>query len=55
MYVGYIPNRADMNENGCIDEIELINFIDRWKFSVADVSISEMMEAVGLWKEGVGC
>jgi arabinan endo-1,5-alpha-L-arabinosidase len=46
---------SDTNSNGCVDTDEVIAFIDRWKLSVADVNMPEMMESIGLWKSGVGC
>jgi hypothetical protein len=48
-------HRADTTQDGCIDSTELIVFMNRWKASVADVSMPEMMGAIGLWKAGTGC
>jgi len=31
---------------------QLNAFIDRWKVSNADVTLKEIMEAIGLWKRG---
>jgi len=44
-------HRADNNpQDGCIDMNELSAFIDLWKQN--SVNIGELMEAVGLWKQG---
>jgi hypothetical protein len=48
-------HRADSNQDGCIQTNELLAFIDRWKISSKDVTMPEMMEAIGLWKAGTGC
>jgi hypothetical protein len=48
-------HRSDSSQNGCIDMNEVIAFLDRWKISVADVTMPEMMESIGLWKAGLGC
>ena len=50
-----IGNRADNDGDGCIENVEVFNFMDRWRVSIADVSMREMMEAIDLWKRGVGC
>jgi hypothetical protein len=47
--------RADTSHDGCIDETELMDFMNKWKMSVADVSMPELMQAIGLWKAGTGC
>jgi hypothetical protein len=31
---------------------ELTAFIDRWKLNNQDVTIRELIEAIGLWKKG---
>jgi hypothetical protein len=49
-------HRADNNpQDGCIDLGEMLAFMNRWKVSVADVSMREMMGAIALWKAGTGC
>ena len=48
-------HRADTNENGCVEQSEIIKFINRWKISSTDVTMIELMEAIGLWKSGTGC
>jgi len=45
-------NRADTNSDGCISNPELTAFIDRWKVSNVDVTLKELIEAIGLWKRG---
>jgi hypothetical protein len=47
-------HRADTNEDSCVDNLELSTFIYQWKLNNLDVSIRELMEAIGLWKRG-GC
>jgi cysteine-rich repeat protein len=46
---------SDINQNGCVELAEMISFMERWKISVADVNMPEMMESIGLWKSGTGC
>jgi hypothetical protein len=48
-------HRADTNKDGCIDLSELLAFINRWKVSSKDVTMPELMEAIGLWNLGTGC
>jgi cysteine-rich repeat protein len=48
-------HRSDINGNGCVELDEMISFMDRWKVSVADVSMPEIMGSIGLWKNGHGC
>jgi hypothetical protein len=49
-------HRADTSPDyGCIRQDELIPFIDLWKTPSTDVSMPELMEAIGLWKQGTGC
>jgi hypothetical protein len=45
-------HKADTNKDGCIDMEELLAFIERWKVSSADVSIGEVVGAIGKWKKG---
>jgi parallel beta-helix repeat protein len=56
LYTGQTYHRADINPaDGCIDLGEMLTFINKWKASVADVSMTELMTAIGLWKSGEGC
>jgi hypothetical protein len=49
-------HRADSSPGyGCIGMNELISFSDLWKSPATDVSMPELMEAIGLWKGGQGC
>ena len=49
-------HRADDNPQDCIISTnELIAFMNRWRVSIADVPMREMMEAIELWKVGTGC
>jgi hypothetical protein len=43
---------ADINKNGCMEISELDSFIQKWKSLNSDVSIKELMEAIGMWKKG---
>ncbi|MCX6814873.1 MAG: hypothetical protein NTY20_04470 [Candidatus Aenigmarchaeota archaeon] len=43
--------RGDLNCNGCMEDLELSAFIDRWKISNQDVTLKELIEAIGLWKK----
>jgi hypothetical protein len=38
--------------DGCISQTELDAFIGRWKVSNVDVTLKELMEAIGYWKRG---
>jgi len=40
--------------DGCVSMSELTAFIDRWKLNNQDATIRELIEAIGLWKQG-GC
>ena len=48
-------HRADLDKNGCIDNNEIAAFMQRWRVSIADVNMREMMEAIETWKLGIGC
>jgi O-glycosyl hydrolase len=50
----YSGTRSDTDYDGCISNLELIAFIDKWKVNSSDVSLKELIEAIGLWKRG-GC
>jgi hypothetical protein len=38
--------------DGCVSDIELTAFITRWYMSSTDVTLKELMEAIGYWKRG---
>jgi len=38
--------------DGCVNMAELTTFINRWKVNNSDVTLREMIEAIGLWKRG---
>ncbi|MCJ7816560.1 MAG: discoidin domain-containing protein, partial [Candidatus Aenigmarchaeota archaeon] len=38
--------------DGCVDMNELNIFISRWQLNNLDVTLRELMEAIGLWKRG---
>lgn len=48
-------HRADKNKDGCIVMDELMDFIDLWKQDSTTYPMWEVMQAIGLWKAGVGC
>lgn len=45
-------SRSDTNKDGCVSDTELFAFIDRWKVSNVDVTLKDLIEAIGLWKKG---
>lgn len=45
-------HRADTSQDGCISIEELDAFIARWKLNSLDVTLRELIEAIGLWKKG---
>ena len=45
-------HKSDSDCNGCVSDTELFAFIDRWKVSNVDVTLKELIEAIGLWKRG---
>jgi hypothetical protein len=47
-------HKSDTNKDGCVSDTELAAFINRWYISSTDVTLRELMEAIGLWKRG-GC
>jgi len=51
---GSLGNPADVNGDGCVSQPELFAFIDRWKVNNQDVTLKELIEAIGLYKRG-GC
>jgi len=38
--------------DGCVEDFELTTFIDKWKVNSSDVTLRELIEAIGLWKSG---
>jgi len=50
----YSGTRSDSNSDGCVSQPELMSFISRWYTSNTDVTLKELMEAIGFWKMG-GC
>jgi hypothetical protein len=47
-------HESDTDCNGCVDMGELTAYIDRWKVNNQDVTIRELIEAIGAWKRA-GC
>ena len=58
-YIGALPcasssyHPADTNSNGCVEQNELMAYISRWQTN--QVTIPNLIEAVGLWIDNVGC
>ena len=48
-------HEADLDNSCDIDIDELMVFMNRWKVSIADVGMVEMMDAIALWKFGNSC
>jgi len=49
-------HRADNNPQDCvIDTPEVMAFMQRWRVSIADVGMVEMMDAIEKWKAGTAC
>jgi hypothetical protein len=48
-------HKSDTDCSGCVSTSELTNFIQRWFTSNADVTMAELIQAIGLWKSGTGC
>ncbi|MFC1768990.1 DNRLRE domain-containing protein [Nanoarchaeota archaeon] len=48
-----IPQDADENCDGCIDTLELFDYISEWK--VGHVTTLELFDSITKWKSGVGC
>jgi hypothetical protein len=46
-------HKSDTNKDGCVSDTELNAFINRWYVSSSDVTLRELMEAIGYWK--IGC
>jgi len=46
---------ADLDHSCDISTTELFAFMNRWRVSIADVPMPEMMEAIELWKSGNAC
>jgi hypothetical protein len=46
---------ADTTQDCQIDMNELTAYITRWKLNNLDVTINQMMDAVGKWKAGNAC
>jgi hypothetical protein len=45
-------HKADIDQDGCVSPSEITAFINRWYISSQDVLLRELMEAIGLWKQG---
>jgi len=45
-------HKSDSNCDGCVDMAELNTFMDRWKINNLDVTLKEIIEAIGLWERG---
>jgi len=49
---GQCAHKSDSTCDGCVDMSELTAFIDLWKVDNQDVTLKELIEAIGLWKRG---
>ncbi|MCJ7817138.1 MAG: hypothetical protein MUP55_04745, partial [Candidatus Aenigmarchaeota archaeon] len=49
---GICIHKSDTNCDNCVDGLELFAFIDLWKINSSDVTLREIIEAIGLWKRG---
>jgi hypothetical protein len=45
-------HKSDSNCDGCVDMNELTAFINRWNVNNQDVTLKELMEAIGYWNRG---
>jgi len=45
-------HKSDSSCDGCVDTTELSTFIGRWNVNNQDVTLKELMEAIGFWKKG---
>jgi hypothetical protein len=48
-----ICHKSDSDCDGCISQPELLSFISRWYINNMDVTLKELIEAIGLWN--IGC
>ena len=44
---------SDTNCDGCIEMMELFNYINEWK--LGNVDMMDLFDSITLWKSGVGC
>jgi hypothetical protein len=55
---GYVPpgttcvHKSDSDCSGCVEPDELTAFMNRWYANSQDVTMKELMEAIGYWKRG---
>lgn len=49
---GNCLHKSDTNCDGCVDMTELSPFISRWNINNLDVTMKELIEAIGLWNKG---
>jgi len=47
-------HKSDTNKDGCVSDTEMFAFIDLWKVDSSNPTLRELIEAIGLWKQG-GC
>jgi parallel beta-helix repeat protein len=45
--------KADSNQNGHVEMPELTAFLDKWKVNSSNVTIREIIEAMGFWRNGL--
>ncbi len=49
---GNCLHKSDINCSGCVENTELMSFISRWNINNQDVTIRELIVAIGLYKSG---
>ena len=45
------PHPADLDNNCCIDNDEIVLFVDEWQSEGSEILISELMQAIRIWKQ----
>jgi hypothetical protein len=45
-------SEADTDDDGCIDTVELLAYVNRWKASSNDVMLADLIGAIVVWKQG---
>ncbi|MFH1053721.1 MAG: DNRLRE domain-containing protein [Candidatus Woesearchaeota archaeon] len=50
---GECNTQADTNCNGCVEILEVLDYINGWK--IGNVIITDLLNTISNWKTGVGC
>jgi hypothetical protein len=48
-------HRADIDCDQCVDINEIISFIGDWKQGLGGITMTELMDGIGLYNSGQGC